>query len=146
MEIQHSIHIDRSRSEVFRFMSDMRNHPREEGSNVLIVEKISEGEIGVGTRFREVVRMLPFLNVNFHNEITHFEPDGQIKITWHGGGMEGVLRFLFDHHQDGTLLKVEEIINPKGVMKLIAPMIEGNFREMWEKRLRGIERALVSMG
>jgi hypothetical protein len=146
MEIQHSIHIDRSRSEVFKFMSDMRNHPREEGSDVLLAEKISEGEIGVGTRFRDVVRMLTFLNVNFYNEITRFETDGQIEITWHGGGMEGVLRLHFDHHQGGTLLKVEEIINPKGVMKLVAPMIEGNFREMWEKRLHGIERELTSQG
>lgn len=146
MEISFSITIDRPRPSVFKFMSDMRNHPQEEGSKVLLVEKISEGEIGVGTQFREVVRMLPVLNASFINEITRYEPDEKIEITWQGGGMEGVLTFHFDDHQGGTLLKVEETINLKGVMKWVAPMVEGNFRVMWEKRLHGIERILMSMG
>jgi carbon monoxide dehydrogenase subunit G len=144
MEIQHSIQIGRSRTKIFEFMSDMRNHSQEEDSKVLLVEKITEGEIGLGTRFREVVQMFPFLNASFINTITKFEPDEQIEITWHGGGMEGVLRFHFDDFQEGTLLKVVETIHLKGVMKLIASMIEQNFREMWEKRLHGIERVLIS--
>ena len=90
--------------------------------------------------------MLPILNVDFFNEITRYESDGKIEITWRGAGLEGDLTFHFGHHQGGTLLKVEETINPKGVMKLVAPMIEGNFSEMWEKRLLGIERVLMSMG
>jgi hypothetical protein len=146
MEIQHSIQIGRSRIKIFKFMSDMRNHPQEEDSKVLLVEKITDGEIGLGTRFREVVQMFPFLNANFINAITKFEPNEHIEITWHGGGMEGVLTFHFDPFQEGTLLKVEETINLKGVMKLVAPMIEQNFREMWEKRLHGIEQVLLSKG
>lgn len=146
MEIQLSVFIDQPRSEVFAFMKDMRNHPQEENSKVLRVEKITQGEISTGAQFRERVRMFPFLNAKFINEITRFETHEQIEITWHGGGMEGVLAFHFDLHQGGTLLKVEEIINLKGVMTWVAPMIEENFRELWEKRLHGIERVLTTLG
>ena len=131
---------------IFKFMSDMRNHPQEEGSKVLHVEKMTEGEIGLGTRFREVVQMFPFLHTNFFNQITRFEPDKQIEITWRGGGMEGVLRFHFDSFQESTILKVEETIHLKGVMTLVAPMIEKNFREMWQRRLQGIEQLLMPSG
>jgi carbon monoxide dehydrogenase subunit G len=144
MEIQHSIHIDRPRSEIFKFLSDMRNHPQEKDSKVLLVEKVTGGQIGVGTQFKETVRMFPFLNVNFQNKITRFKPDEQIEITWHGGGMGGILTFEIDLYQGGTLLEVEETINLKGVMKWVAPMIEGNFQKMWEKRLQGIKGALRS--
>ncbi len=146
MEIQNSIHIGGSRAEAFEFMRDMRNHPQEEDSKVFLVEKTTEGEIGIGTQFREMVRMLPFIKVGFINEISRIEPEENLEIRWYGGGMEGILRFHFDIHQGGTLLTVEEMINLKGVMKLIKPMIEQNFREMWEKRLLGIERALTSLG
>jgi hypothetical protein len=144
MEIRHSVQMGQSRAKIFNFMSDMRNHPQEEGSNVLLVEKITEGEIGLGTRFREVVQMFPFLHANFINAITQFEPNEQIEITWHGGGMEGILRFNFEQFQDGTRLKVEETIYLKGIMKLVAPMIEQNFRRMWRHRLRSIEQVLIS--
>jgi hypothetical protein len=127
-------------------MSDMRNHPQEEGSKVLLVEKITEGEIGVGTQFRELVRMFPVLNVNFFNEITLYEPSEKIEIVWRGGGMEGILTFHFDQHQGGTILKVEETINLKGIMKLVAPMVEGNFRDMWKERISGIKWVLESVG
>ena len=65
MEIQHSIQICQSRTKIFNFMSDMRNHPQEEDSKVLLVEKITDGEIGLGTRFREVVQMFPLLKCIF---------------------------------------------------------------------------------
>jgi hypothetical protein len=142
MEIHHSIQICQSRTKIFNFMSDMRNHPQEEDSKVLLVEKITDGEIGLGTRFREVVQMFPLLNAKFINEITQFKPDEQIEITWHGSGMEGILRFHFDHCQGGTLLRVEESIYLKGVMKWVAPMVEKNFRSMWNQRFQGIRQAM----
>jgi hypothetical protein len=142
MEIQQSIYIDRPRSEVFAFMSDMRNHPLEQGSKVVLVEKTTSGDIGIGTQFRELVKMLPLVNVSMLNEVTQFKSDEQIEITWRGGGMEGVLVFYFDPHEGGTNLKVEETVHPKGVMKWAAPMVERNFRDMWEKRLNGIKWAL----
>jgi hypothetical protein len=139
MEVHNSISIHRSMSEVFEFMSDMRNHPQEEGSNVLLVKKVTEGEIGTGTQFREMVRMFPLLNVSFFNEITQYEPDEQIEITWRGAGMEGILRFSFENYEDGTVIMLHETVTPRGVMKLFRSVVGKNFMDTWEKRLRGIQ-------
>jgi len=142
MEIQASIPVERPPSDVFGFMSDMRNHPKEEGSKVLSVEKITEGVIGLGTQFREKVQMFPWINVSFANEITRFEPDLQIEIRWQGGGMKGLLTLECEAFENGTLLKIQETITPKGLMRLLVPVIRKNFSSMWGNRLRDIQHFL----
>jgi hypothetical protein len=139
MELQSSIHIERPCSDVFGFISDMRNHPKEEGSKVLLVEKITEGESGVGTQFREKVQMFPWINVSFTNEITWFEPDLQVEIRWQGGGMEGVLRLECEASENGSLLKLHETITPRGLMRVLGPLMRKNFYSLWENRLKGIQ-------
>ena len=144
MEIQLSIVIDRPVLEVFGFMSDMANHTVEEGTKVLLVEKTTHGAIGLGTRFREVVQMLPLLRVEMINEITRFEPDESIEIAWNGGGMEGLLAFDFESKNGSTMLTMSETIHPKGIMNWIKPILQQNFHRMWTDRLNEIKRKLES--
>ena len=61
MEFEVEAVIDRSQEEVFAFFRDMHQLPSRKGSLVPVYDKITPGPVGVGTRIREVVRLLPFV-------------------------------------------------------------------------------------
>ena len=78
------------------------------------------------------------------SEVTRYEPDECIQLTWQGGGMEGVLTYYFESHNGGTRLMLNETITLKGMMILITPMIQSMFHRALVKRLQGIKRVLES--
>jgi hypothetical protein len=54
-----SVAIARPPSDVFAFLRDKDLYPQQADSPVLALEKTTVGATGVGTRYREVVQMLP---------------------------------------------------------------------------------------
>jgi carbon monoxide dehydrogenase subunit G len=127
MEFSLSIAVDRPVAEVFAFLEDMRNHPQEERSQVILVERLTPEPVGVGTQFREKVQMLPFVQVEMMSEITQHDPNARIEIAWHGGGMEGVLTYSFESQSGVTGLGLHEAVTGKGLMRLAEPVIRRTF-------------------
>ena len=144
MEFNLSIPIDRTPNVVFTFLREVENHPQEEKSKVLLIEKITHGPVNVGSRYREIVQMSPFIRTEMISEVTRYEPNECIQLTWQGGGMEGVLTYYFESHNGGTRLMQHETINLKGMMKLIKPIIQRMFHRALVKRLQGIKQVLES--
>ena len=144
MEFRLSIAVDRPVAEVFAFLEDMRNHPQEERSQVILVEKLTPGPAGVGTRFREMVQTLPFVRVEMISEVTQHDPNERIEIAWHGGGMEGVLTYCFESQNGVTGLSLHETVTVKGLARLVEPLIRRTFERMLVNRLHGIKRVLES--
>jgi uncharacterized membrane protein len=144
MEFRRTVSIARPVTAVFAFMKDFENHPQEKGSKVLLVDKITPDRVNVGTRYREKVQMLPLLAVNMISEIKEFKPEVEITYLWQGGGMRGNLRISFVSHDKGTILTVHEWIDPRGLMKIFAPIIGAAFRQTWEERLQAIKEVLES--
>lgn len=144
MEINVSIEINRPMSEVYAFISDMENHAQEEDSSVLRVDKITHGPVDVGTKYREVVQMFPFLQVDMSSEVTGYEPHEFIEFAWKGGGMEGIFTYYVESQNDGARLRLHETITPRGIMALFEPVIKRMFQNTLEKRLDGIKRVLES--
>ncbi|NIS81236.1 MAG: hypothetical protein GTO14_13765 [Anaerolineales bacterium] len=142
MEFHFSVTIDRSMNDVFTFLEDMSNHPQERGTKVLLVEKTTSGPIGVGTRFREVVAMLPLTRVEMASEVTKYKQHSHLEFTWHGGGMEGVLSFSLKAQGGATSVTLHEVVTPKGLMKLVGPVIRASFQRNLGNRLQGIKRVL----
>ena len=142
MEFHLSIEVNRPLTEVFAFLADMRNHPREQDSKVLLVEKTTPGPVGIGTRYREIVQMVPLVRVEMTSEVTRYEPNERVEITWHGGGMEGVLVYSFEAHRGGTILALHETVTPKGLMRLAEPVIHRSFDQTLASRLHGVKRTL----
>ena len=142
MEFNLSIPIDQSPNVVYAFLKEAENHPQEEKSKVLLVEKITPGPVNIGTRYREIVQMFPFIRGEMISEVTRYEPNECIQLTWHGGGMEGVLTYSFESHNGGTRLILHETITVKGVMTLVKPMIQRMFHNALIKRLQGIKQVL----
>lgn len=144
MEIQLSVSIKRPIEEVFDFLGDFRNHHQEEKSQVLEVEKITSEEVGIGTKYRELVQFLPFVRAEMISEIRRLDTNDYLEISWSGGGMEGVLSYRFLDQEDETKLEFNEKIKLKGLMKLAQPIVQSSFRNGMKDRLAGIKRALES--
>ena len=144
MEFNLSIPIDRSPNVVFSFLREVENHPQEEKSKVLLIYKITPGPVNIGTRYREIVQMFPFIRGEMISEVTRYEPIECIQLTWQGGGMEGVLTYNFESHNGGTKLRLHETISLKGTMKLVKLIIQWMFQRALVKRLQGIKQVLES--
>lgn len=72
MEFEAHATIHRPLEDVFEFFRDIHQQPRREGSVVPVFDKITPGLVGVGIRFREVVRLLPFLRGEVILELTGY--------------------------------------------------------------------------
>ena len=144
MEFSLSVVVDRPVDEVFTFLEDMRNHPQEAESQVILVEKLTPGPIGVDTQFREVIQTLPFVQSEMISDVIQHDRNERIEIAWHGGGMEGVLTYHFESQNGATIASLHETVTPIGLMKLAEPVIRRTFERMLASRLRGIKRVLES--
>lgn len=123
-------------------MSDFENHHQESNSQVLLVEKLTPGPSRIGTQYRETVQLLPFITIEMITEVTQMNPHKNLEFTWSGGGMEGVLKYHLDPRDDWTNLEFSERVIPKGIMKLVGPLIQASFHKMMVDRLDGIKGVL----
>lgn len=144
MYFELSITINRSPSDVFAFMRDKDQYPQEEGSPVLLLEKTTPGPPGVGTRYREVVQMLPFIRREILSEITRFEPNEFLEEDFKGAGMEGHLAYQFLPEDDGTKMIQRETLYARGILKLFEPIIERMLKRRVSLRLMDIKTVLES--
>ncbi len=139
-----SIAIRRPPCEVFAFLRDKDKYPQEPGSPVLVLEQTTPGPVGVGTRYREVVQMLPFARGEILSEVTCFVPGESLEEDFKGAGMAGHLAYRFLREGDGTRLTQCETVSTQGLLKVFEPVIERTLlRQLW-KRLETIKAILES--
>ena len=105
----------------------------------MVLEKTTSGPTGVGTRYREVVQMLPFFRGEILSEITHFEPDQRLEESFSGAGMRGHLAYRFVPEEDGTRLIQRETLHCVGLLRLIEPFIRRMLEPKLTERLESIK-------
>lgn len=132
MRFELSVTIARPPAAVFAFLRDKDRYPQPPGSPVLVLDKTTPGPVGVGTRYREVVRMFPFIRGEIRSEITVYEPDHILGERFEGAGMLGYLAYELTESDGGTLLVQRETLHLTGPLKIIAPL----WRRMLAPRLR----------
>jgi uncharacterized protein YndB with AHSA1/START domain len=142
MKFELSVHINRLPDDVFAFLRDKDRFPQEEGSPVLLLEKTTEGPPGIGTRYREIVQMLPWVRGEIVSEIVHYEPGVLLSEEWSGAGMAGDLTYLFVPEGGGTRLIQRETVVPRGWLRLAAPLIRLSLGPALRNRLEGIRQLL----
>ena len=134
MYFEFSIAIRRPPEDVFVFLRDKDRHPQEPGSPVLVLEKTTSGPVGVGTRYREVVQMLPFVRGEILSVITHYEPGARLEEDFEGAGMTGHLAYQFTPENGGTRLEQRESVQTQGVLRLFSPIMEQMLgRRLWQR-------------
>ena len=103
------IQIGKPPADVFHFLCGKDSYEQQKGSPVLLLGKTTPGPIGVGTRYREVVQMAPFIKAEILSEITKFEPNTVLEERWAGGGMKGILTYSF--HPAGQGMELVQCLN-----------------------------------
>ena len=121
VHIEDQILIDRSVEEVFDFVADERNEPRY-NPQMRLVEKISDGPIGLGTQYRaEVVsggRAVPMVIV-----FTGYERPRRLASTTRLSNMDIRYTLTFEPASNGTRMRWVGDLEPKGVLRLMAPFV-----------------------
>ena len=135
-----SVNIGRRPEDVFDFFANLDRAPQAENSPVLALEMT--GPPGLGTKYREVVRMLPFYNGEFLNEFTAFEPPRLLEVLWTGPGMAGRDRYELTEIQGGTKLVHQKWVSCPGLLRLMEPIMRRALFPRLELRLREIECGL----
>lgn len=145
MYFELSITINRSPSDVFAFLKDKDLYPQEPDSPVLVLDKTTPGPASVGTCYREVVQMLPFVRGDILSRITRFEPGAYLEEDFKGAGMKGHLAYQFIKKGNGTLLIQRETLEWHGLLKLCAPMIRMMLAQRLRERLADIKTILEAV-
>jgi len=144
MYFELSVTIQRPPSDVFLFLRDKDTFQQEEGSPVLLIEKTTSGPTGVGTRYREIVQMLPFYQGELRSQITRYEPYEWLEEDFDGPGMKGHLTYQFLPMGNATRLIQRETIHVQGILKIIAPFIRRSLAPRLKDRLEYIKEFLES--
>lgn len=144
MEFRLQIHINVPQERVFSFLRDKHLHQRPARSAVRVLEKTTPGEVVIGTRYREVVRMLPWYTGEILSEVTVFQPERCLAETFTGPAMDGELTYHFEPLPGGTLLTQAQQFDFSGWVGWFEPIIRVMLAYQLRKRLRAIKVILES--
>jgi hypothetical protein len=139
-----SILIKRYPEDAFIFLRDKDKHTQKENSPVLILEKTTEGPVRVGTRYREVVQMLPFYKGEIISTLTNYDPPRCLEEDFSGSGMKGHLAYQFLKRGTYTELIQRQKIEFIFPLNLLDPLIKKILQRKLVNRLNEIKLYLES--
>ena len=119
--IDGEIVINRPVEEVFDFVADERNEPRY-NPRMLRAEKLSPGPIGLGSRFRAVMQSRP-RPVEMTIENTGYERTRRLASTTRLSTIDIQGTLTFDPIRGGTRMQWSWHIRPRGLLKLLTPVV-----------------------
>jgi uncharacterized protein YndB with AHSA1/START domain len=132
--------INRPIAEVFDFVADERNEPRYNAAMVR-AEQLSEGPIGVGTRFQTELstrgKTMPMVV-----EFTEYERPRRLASSTSSRMMETVGALTFEPVPSGTRMRWEWDVRPFGLLKLSGPLV-GIIGRRQEQRIWGNLKQLL---
>lgn len=131
MDFDESVRIARSPSEVFGLLADVQRWAVHPGSPITAMEKLPAGPTAVGTRWREVVRLGPWLRMTIWSEVTDIEPGVMLAERFWGGSMRGTLIYTLQADDGGALLRQRESMATVGWLR----PLDGVMGRMLERRL-----------
>jgi len=141
--IQHevTIHLNRPVEQVFAFLMDTSKLTTWQ-SNLIKIEKITEGPLRMGSRFQEVRRQGK-RESEFEAQITALEPNKRFETKPLTGPQVTVSYFLEPEH-GGTRVKHKFVMLTTGFMRLLEPMIARSIREENISDFENLKRVLES--
>jgi len=139
--IQHevTIHLNRPIEQVFAFLMDTTKLTMWQ-TNLIKFDKITEGPLHMGSRFREV-RRTGRRESAFQAEITAFEPNKRFETRTFTKPQVTVSYFL-EPENGGTRVKHRFVMLTSGFMRLLEPIIAKSIREDNELDFQNLKRVL----
>jgi hypothetical protein len=145
MKFRFSVVIAQPPSAVFAFFRDVDQHAGQEGTPVPVYDKVTPGPVGVGTRYREVVQVLPKVRGEMLSEVTCYEEGKRLGYRFSGLGMDGELEYIFEQVQGGTGVVQLQSLHPRGALRPFSWLIGKMFAAVAGQRLETI-KALLEQG
>ena len=142
MDFQFTALIHRPVEEVFAFFRDVDIHAAGARELVAVYDKLTPGPVNVGTRYREVVHVLPFVNGEIYTEVVGFKPGRVLAYKFVALGMPGELTYLFEPVDGTTRVLQRQTLQPLGLLHPLSPLIGALFSRMVARRLTGIQQLL----
>lgn len=141
IEIEKSVVINRPIQEVFAYVTDVENEPQWI-SEVLEVRKTSDGPMGVGSTYDNVVHFLGRRIVDPH-EIVQFEPNRRFAFKSHSGqiSFEGTYHFE-PAGDDATRLSFVAAGETGTLFRLAEPIVNRMINRQWEANVANLKELL----
>jgi uncharacterized protein YndB with AHSA1/START domain len=134
-------HIGRPREEVARFAMDPANDTRW----ILTLDsarKLTDGEVGVGTRVERVASFLG-KRIVYVNEVTEHSPPGRLVMRSVKAPFRMTVTYEFDDDgEGGTLARIRTDGDAGGFYSLAAPLLSQAVRRGLERDLQALKRNL----
>jgi hypothetical protein len=127
IRVDSSVEIRRPVPEVFAFVADTGNDPQWH-LDAVDVSRTSEGEIGVATTFAVGIQFMGRREAWWR--VTEFEPNRREVIRVQAEPFNPTLTYLFDASNGGTRFTRRIEIEPRGYVRVLAPVV----RRMIERR------------
>ena len=140
IQLNDSITISRSASEVFAFLADLNNIPKWQ-AEVVSSKVITTGPTKVGTRFTEEVKIGPMRSMA-NCEVTEFSPDRRMTFKAISPSIDYEGQVLVEPWEKGAKLTLAGTVRPKGWWKLLQPMMKGEFKSGIKKELAAVKAIL----
>jgi uncharacterized protein YndB with AHSA1/START domain len=128
MMIQHevTVHLNRPVEQVFAFLMDTTRLTTWQ-TNLIKIDKITEGPLRLGSRFREVRRVGRKAS-EIQGEITAFEPNKRFE-TKTLTKPHVTVSYLLEPEQGGTRVKHRFVMLTSGLMRLLEPLIASTIKK-----------------
>ncbi len=144
VRIEGEILIDRPVEEVFDFVADERNEPRY-NPHMRRAEQISDGPIGLGTRFRaEIVSM--GRTVEMIIEFTGYDRPRRLASSTHMSSMDTHGGLTFDPVPEATRMRWTWDVEPRGILRLMRPLVAWMGRRQEQRIWTSLKHLLEGQG
>ena len=132
--------ISRPPQEVFDFITTSDNAPKVVQS-VKSMVKLTEGPVGVGTRYRET-RMMNGKEQHAELEVVAYEPNQKYAMRNVTEGIETVYQYTFHPEANGTRVDLVCEVKAGGVKKLMLPLVVSVLKKEDGDHLQRLKTAL----
>jgi uncharacterized protein YndB with AHSA1/START domain len=132
--------IARTPKEVFDFITASENAPKVASSIVSMV-KLTEGNVGVGTRYRET-RLMNGKEHSTELEVVAYEPSQRYAMKNSTEGVETVYHYSFQLEKDGTRVNLVCEIKANGIKKLMIPLVASILKKEDGDHLQRLKQAM----
>jgi hypothetical protein len=141
MNIAGEIVINRPIDVVFDFVADERNEPRY-NPRLRRVEQITPGPIGRGTRFRAETTATMGRTADMVIEWTDFERPRRLASSTHMSAIDIHGTLTFDPVPAGTRMRWWWDITPRGLLRLVRPLVARLGQRQERANWAGLKRYL----
>lgn len=135
--------IDKPVKDVFAFVTNPNNMSKW-NSAVVSLQQITPGDVGVGTKFKNVGEMMG-RRIEGEMQVVAFEPDSKYGFQMNAGPMQVNVTLTFKTVGTGTKLNLNAQGNPGGVFKLAEGVMAGQVKSMMEGNLARLKEQLENI-